>query len=205
MSLSAIRASNAKAFASLGHSCLVAVFVGGTAGIGRAMAQAFATSTKGSTLVLVGRSKESAEQLFSSLREAGAEGQYEFFQCDATLMNNVKKTSDDILSRHPKINYLVCTQGYLTLDGYTPTTEGIDKKLALNYYSRFRFFRDLLPALQRGQDSDGIGKAMTVLAPGKGGPIDDFIADFGLKDHYSVSNAANTGPTYNDLMVEAHY
>jgi len=205
MSISAIRASNATAFASLSQSRLVAVFVGGTAGIGRAMAHAFATSTKGSTLIIVGRNKSSAEELFGSLREAGADGQYEFVQCDATLMKNSKEAADTILSKHQKINYLVCTQGYLSLDGFTPTTEGIDKKLALNYYSRFRFFQDLIPGLQRGKEEDGIGKAMTILGAPNGASIEAFGDDFGLRDHYSVTNAASAGPAYNDLMIVVRF
>jgi len=201
MSLPALRASNAKAFSAL-PSRSVGVFVGGTAGIGQAMAETFASSTKGSTLVIVGRNRASAEKLFNSLRESGSDGDYEFVECDATLMKNVKHAAGEILSRHPKINYLVFSQGYLTLDGYTPTSEGIDKKLALNYYSRFRFITDLLPALQRGQEEDNVGKVMSVLAPGKGGPIDDFVDDMGLKDHYSTTSAKNAAPTYNDLMME---
>ena len=166
------------------------------------MAETFASSTKGSTLVIVGRNRASAEKLFSSLRESGSDGQYEFVECDATLMKNVKKAANDILSRHPKINYLVFSQGYLTLDGYTPTAEGIDKKLALNYYSRFRFVHDILPALRRGQDEDGVGKVMSVLGPGRGGSIDGFVDDMGLKENYSTTNAKNATPTYNDLMME---
>ena len=201
MTLPALRASNTAAFRALPARC-TGVFVGGTSGIGYAMAEAFATSSQEANLIIVGRNKGAAETLFNSLRESGAKGQYEFVECDATLMKNVKQAAETILQRHPKINFLVFTQGFLSFDGFTPTTEGIDKKLALNYYSRFRFIRDLLPALRKGYEEDGIGKVESIMRAGQGGPIDSYMDDFGLKDHYSTMAVARAAPTYNDLMME---
>lgn len=201
MSLAALRASNAKAFRALPAGC-TGVFVGGTSGIGYAMAEAFASSSQEATVIIVGRNKGAAETLFNSLRASGTKGQYEFIECDATLMKNVKQAGEAILDRHSKIHFLVFTQGFMSFDGHTPTVEGIDRKLALNYYSRFRFIRDLLPALRKGYEEDGIGKVESVLRAGKGGPIDSYMDDLGLKDHYSTMTVARAAPTYNDLMME---
>lgn len=37
-----------------------------------------------------------------------------------------------------KLNYLVLSQGILTLNGFDPTAEGIDRKLALHFYGRWK-------------------------------------------------------------------
>ena len=199
-SLSLIRASNA-AF----HSPYppVAVFVGGTSGIGQAMVERFARLTKGnSTIVIVGRNRAAAETIFASLPPATSPGTSarEFIECDASLMSNVHTASQEILSRHAKINYLILSPGILSLKGRDETSEGIDKKLALHYYARWKFIHDLLPSLEHAKEAGEEAKTMSVLGAGKGGEMD--VEDLGLKKDFSVAKAGLVAPTYNDLMLE---
>jgi NAD(P)-dependent dehydrogenase (short-subunit alcohol dehydrogenase family) len=205
-SLSSIRATNA-AFSHLKSPAPVAVFIGGTAGIGEAMARAFATHTKGnSNIVIVGRNKDAAETILSSLptpetTESNPQAQSrDFIQCDVTLMKNVQTTAQTIISKYPKINYLVLSPGYMTLAGRDETVEGIDKKLAVLYYARWNFIQRLVPALQRAKDANEEGAVVSVLGAGKGGSID--VNDLGLKETFSLKNAALATPTYTDLMLE---
>ncbi|KAF9024903.1 hypothetical protein BDZ89DRAFT_954226, partial [Hymenopellis radicata] len=67
----------------------VAVFVGGTSGVGEAMAKALASYLGGSLhLVIVGRNRDAAEKTFASLpRPEGV--LREFVSCDAYLMRNI--------------------------------------------------------------------------------------------------------------------
>ena len=115
-------------------------------------------------------------------------------------MKNVRTAAQTIISKYPKINYLVLSPGYLSLAGRDETVEGIDKKLAVHYYARWNFIHELVPALQRAKDANEEGAVMSVLAAGKGGAID--VNDLGLKETFSVQNASLTGVTYNDLMLE---
>ena len=196
-SISLIRASNA-AF----HSSYlpVAVFVGGTSGIGKAMVERFARLTNGnSSIIIVGRNRAAAETIFASLPSTET-STHEFIQCDATLMSNVHTTSQEILSRYNKINYLILSPGVFSLKGRDDTSEGIDKKLAVHYYARWRFIYDLLPSLERAKEAGEEAKTLSVLGAGKGGEID--VDDLGLKKSYSLSNAAMAAPTYTDLMME---
>ncbi|KAF8811630.1 NAD(P)-binding protein [Phlegmacium glaucopus] len=200
--LSLVRASNATFHSSYSP---VAVFVGGTSGIGQAMVERFARLTKGnSNIIIVGRNRTAAETIFASLPPAPSPGTYarEFIQCDATLMSNVHTASQEILSRYTKINYLILSPGILTLKGREETSEGIDKKLALHYYARWKFIHDLLPSLERAKEAGEEAKAMSVLAAGKGGEID--MEDLGLKKTFSLSKAGLTAPTYNDLMLKMY-
>ena len=211
-SLSNIRETNA-AFVHLATPAPVAVFVGGTSGIGEAMAHAFARHTKGnSTIIIVGRNKVAAERILAALpsptsvsgpgtgAETSINASREFVECDAILMCNVDRCTKEILAKHSKINYLVVSTGLLTLSGRDETSEGIDKKLAVHYYARWKFFHDLIPSLKRAKEAGEEGAVMSVLAAGDGGEIE--MEDLVLKKTFSVKNAALATPTYNDLMVE---
>ncbi|KAF9560803.1 NAD(P)-binding protein [Agrocybe pediades] len=180
----------------------VAVFVGGTAGIGEGMVRTLAQHTNGnSNIIIVGRNKEAADEILASLPPAPAGVKREFIQCDATLMKNISATTKEILSRYSKINYLVMTTGIMTLGGRDETTEGIDKKLAVHYYTRWKFLSDLLPALESAKEAGEEAKVVNVHAAGKGGSID--LDDLDLKKNYSSPRSALTTPTYNDLMMES--
>lgn len=124
----------------------VAVFVGGTAGIGAAMAKAFASHRNGDAhIVIVGRNRQAAEDLIASLpKPADGQPPHEFVECDASLMRNVRQTTAELIRRLPTINFLVLSAGFLTTQGRNETDEGIDKRLALHYYSRWRFIYEFV-------------------------------------------------------------
>jgi hypothetical protein len=58
-------------------------------------------------------------------------------------MKNVHAVSKDLVARLPKLNFLVLTTGILTMKGRDETPEGIDKKLAVHYYARWKFTYDV--------------------------------------------------------------
>ncbi|KIK51517.1 hypothetical protein GYMLUDRAFT_50529 [Collybiopsis luxurians FD-317 M1] len=199
-SVSAVRALNA----AFSPSYLpVAVFVGGTSGIGQGMAEAFAQHTKGNAhIILVGRNRTAAESIISKFpRPTLPSAKHEFIASDVSLMKNVQVTTKELLTHAPKINYLVLSAGILNMSGRDETEEGIDKKLAVHYYSRWKFMHELTPALVKAKEAGEDAKALSVFAPGNGRKIN--VDDLGLKKTYSVSAAALEAPTYNDLMVES--
>ncbi|TFY75294.1 hypothetical protein EWM64_g8716 [Hericium alpestre] len=180
----------------------VAVFVGGTSGIGQGMAEAFNRHTKGNShIVLVGRNRVAAEGIIERMKAASPEsrtGSYEFVPCDVSLMSDVHKSSAEIFSRHPKVNFLVLTAGFMSTTRDT-TPEGLDKKLAVQYYGRWSFINGLLPSLRAARDAGEDAKVFSVYSAGHGGDID--INDLGLKKSTS-SSIASEGSTYNDLMCD---
>ncbi|KAI0645565.1 hypothetical protein C8Q79DRAFT_1070870 [Trametes meyenii] len=182
----------------------VAVFVGGTSGIGRATAEAFARYTKGNAhIIIVGRNQAAADALIASFpKPTVPEAKHEFVQCDVFLMKNIQATTTDLRARLPKLNYLVLSAGLLNFKGRDDTEEGVDRRLGLHYYSRWKFIHDLLPLLQKAKDAGEDAKAMSVLAPGDGRPVD--MDDLGLKKYYTFPKAGMTSPTYTDLMMESY-
>ncbi|KAJ6551019.1 NAD(P)-binding protein [Mycena vulgaris] len=149
----------------------VTVVFGGTSGIGAGTLQAFARHTQGVVhIVVVSRSKASADTLFASLPQH-PDSLYEFFPVDCTLMRNVKAVCRELSARLTKINYLVLSQGYFLL-GASPTEEGLDPLHALMMYGRVRATLDLGPLVQAAAALGEDAHIMTVAYAGIGGPID---------------------------------
>ncbi|KAF9255587.1 NAD-P-binding protein [Marasmius fiardii PR-910] len=202
-SISAKRESNASYLRSLPYMP-VAIFVGGTSGIGQGMAEAFATHTQGNAhIVIVGRNKSAADEIISRFpKPTSSEAKHEFVQCDATLMQNVEKATSELISRIPKIDYLVMSPGYTTMKDRDESVEGIDRKLAVHYYARWKFVNDLLPALRKAQEAGEDARVYSVLSAGYGGNVD--TEDLGLRKTFSKTRLALVAPTYNDLMMEEY-
>lgn len=74
--------------------------------------------------------------MIAELKKLNAGGKYEFVQADLTLMKSVKGVAKGIASKVDKINYLCMSPGILSFKGKDDTEEGIDRKMALNYYAR---------------------------------------------------------------------
>lgn len=199
-SASAARSYNASQSSST-KDLPVAVFVGGTSGIGRAMASAFATHTNGrARIVIIGRNQKAAEDLRATLPSPARE-QLLFISCDMKLMRNVTTATRELAAHGiDKINYLVLSSGVLPAEGRIETEEGIDEKLAIAYYGRWKFVYGLQGALAKAAAAGEPAKVLTVLAAGAGGPIE--LDDLGLKKNYGLIHTSKSQATYTDLMVE---
>ncbi|KAI0675357.1 NAD(P)-binding protein, partial [Trametes maxima] len=181
----------------------VAIFVGGTSGIGRATAEAFARYTKGNAhIILIGRSKLAADAIIATFPKPTApEAKHEFIACDVSLMKNVQATTSALTAHLPKLNFLVLSPGLINFRGRDETEEGIDRRLSLHYYARWKFTYDLVSLLRKAKDADEDAKVLSVLGAGYGGEID--LDDLGMKKSYSIMRAGLTSPTYTDLMMES--
>ncbi|KAJ7289768.1 hypothetical protein C8J57DRAFT_1278384 [Mycena rebaudengoi] len=121
-----------------------------------------------------------ARDTISSFPPATSEGTYEFVKCDATLMKNVETTTRSLFEPLSKINFLVLSHGFFTLiASRNETSEGIDKKLALLYYARWK---------------------ESILGAGTGGTID--MDDLGLEKGYTALKADLSSTMYADLMMQ---
>ena len=132
--------------------------------MGHTTAAAFARHTKGDAhIILCGRNRSTAEAIIASFSKC-PRSQYKFVQSDVTMMRNVHTVTAGLLVTWLKLNYVFVTTGFVTLRGRDETSEGLDTKLALNYYTQWKFVYELMPLMRKAKDAGEDTQVMSVLA-----------------------------------------
>jgi NAD(P)-dependent dehydrogenase (short-subunit alcohol dehydrogenase family) len=185
----AATASNARILSSL-KSPLNVVVVGGTSGIGRAIAVSIAQHCPSANITIVGRNESAANAILPQL---GANPK--FIRADVSLMSEIRTAAQKINA----VDMLVLSQGILTMAGRTPTTENIDNKLALHYYGRILFVQELLSLLRSSPNG---GKVLFVLDGVRGSPSKINWDDMALENTFSLSSAANHATSFTNLAMQ---
>ncbi|RGP78869.1 hypothetical protein FLONG3_3068 [Fusarium longipes] len=162
--------------------------IGGTGGIGYAIACRIAANTPSSTVIISGRN-EPKNIPHSNIQ---------FRALDASSMRAIKSYTDELKASQDRFSTLVLTQGILTTAGRTETSEGIDRKMALHYYGRQLLIRELMPALTED------AKVLIVLDSLRGGPDTMKWDDLDLKSNFTLANAAAHCMSMNDAMIQYH-
>jgi NAD(P)-dependent dehydrogenase (short-subunit alcohol dehydrogenase family) len=164
-----------------------ALVVGGTSGIGNAIASRIASTNSSAHIIISGRKKP----------EVIPHANMEFRQLDASSMRAIKRYTDSYKSAgEPELDLLVLTQGILTMAGRTETPEGLDNKMALHYYGRQLLIRELTPVLKDD------AKVILVLDSLRGSPDKLIWDDLDLKNNFTLGNAAGHCMAMNDGMMQ---
>jgi NAD(P)-dependent dehydrogenase (short-subunit alcohol dehydrogenase family) len=137
----------------------VCVVTGGTAGIGRATAEELAR--RGATVVVLGRTPESAERARSEIAAATGNENVEAVAADLASQEQVRRVAAEILARHPQVHVLVNNAGVFP-PARVETEDGIEQALAVNYLSHFLLTHALLDALKAGAPSRIVNVASQV-------------------------------------------
>ncbi|KAF7329266.1 hypothetical protein MKEN_00187500 [Mycena kentingensis (nom. inval.)] len=199
-SLSIVRAANASQISTVLGARPVCIVVGGTSGIGQGIAEAVARHTSGDAhIILVGRNHTAAEEVIARF-PLHAEATHEFVECDLSLVANVKRVAASLQSRLPRVDLLVFTSGAVSLQS-TVTSEGIERSMAIWYYSRWAFIDALLPLL-------GGARVLSMLNAvlGKTLDADDIDLKKALGRVKTLGDLQEVGQivgTYQDYMVKA--
>lgn len=107
-----VRASNAQISKSL-PAGLVAVFVGGTNGVGEVTIKQFVKHTIRPRVFLVGRSKEAGNRIIAECKAINPDGIYVLILKELSLLKNVDEVCKEILAQETHINLLFLTIGTL--------------------------------------------------------------------------------------------
>lgn len=110
VTLSEVHASNAQIATALPPG-LVAVFVGGTNGIGEAALLEFARHARQPRVYFVGRSQEAGDRIAAECRDLNPDGEFIFIKADLSLMRNVDDVCQEIKSKEKAINLLFLSCG----------------------------------------------------------------------------------------------
>ncbi|KAK5166609.1 uncharacterized protein LTR77_008152 [Saxophila tyrrhenica] len=192
-----VRESNSKGKQLEG---LVAVFVGGTGGIGESTAKEFFLRTTKPRAYIVGRSAERGNKIVRQLNQSNPGGAAFFIQKDVSVLRNVDELCVELKQRERKINSLVLTAGYMTLRGRTETEEGIDQKMSVNYYSRIRCILNLMPMLENASNAGELSRVITVLAAGSEGEVR--LTDLELKQNFTLHACLAHCVVMTDFTIE---
>jgi NAD(P)-dependent dehydrogenase (short-subunit alcohol dehydrogenase family) len=199
VALSEVRTSNAT-LKSL-SSGLVAVFVGGTSGIGLFTAREFVRNTTSPKVYLIGRNQTEATKIIDELKSINSTSQINFIQKDVSLLRNVDEVCNVIKSKEKSVNLLFMTCGYFTLKGRDETDEGLDRKFALHYYTRMRFVDQLLPLLTTTSAVNTLSRVVAVLDPQPGLKSAPNFSDLDLKTNFSLRNCMMHASSMTNLAL----
>jgi len=162
------------------------LIVGGTSGIGRGLAEYYAA--KGANVTIMGRNEEAAREI------AAAHPGVTFTKVEGTLLRDIVRVTDEFKRNNPRLDALILCQGILTFKS-KQTNEGLDDGLALIYYGRMLFIRELLPIMPPGS------RVLTVLNAERGNHDKVHWDDLDLKKSFSVFAAINHVFAFNDIMM----
>lgn len=174
-------------------SGLVAVFIGGTSGIGEYTLKQFARQVPQSRVYFVGRSEEAGDRIAKECKAWNPDGEFTFIKADISLLRVVDDVCRNIKEREKYINLLFMSQGTLaqhtgialfppppmppSSDGLptrqlnprdAETSENLPTAFSLMHYSRARFALNLLPLLAA---APRLRRILSVLAGTKEGPV----------------------------------
>ncbi|KAJ6023963.1 short-chain dehydrogenases/reductase [Penicillium herquei] len=174
---------------------VVALFAGGTSGIGRSTAVKLASAIACPTIYIVGRNQAAGAQVLEELKAANKNGSYSFMAADVSHLRNVDEVCQKLQSNIEVLDLLFLSSGGLTFSKKEGDAK-IDVNHILRYYSRMRFIYNLLPTLEVAKSP----RVVSVLASGKEMKIEEDNLD--LQKDFSFSASTGYPATMTSLAFE---
>lgn len=122
----------------------VALVTGGTGGIGLATARAL--STRGATVVVVGRRPDSTTRAARALTSTPGAGPVDALTADLAVQREVRRVADHVHRTHPRLDVLVNNIGVVAPHAAL-TEDGTERTFATNHLAAFLLTDLLLPLL----------------------------------------------------------
>ncbi|RFU29282.1 hypothetical protein B7463_g7055, partial [Scytalidium lignicola] len=174
---------------------LVAVFLGGTSGVGETAVKQFAKHAIKPKIYIVGRSQEAADRITSECKKLNAGGEYVFLKSDLSLLKNVDAVSEEIKKREEYVNLLVLSTGSL-IQG-VETSEGLNYTLSLVLHTRLLFTINLLPLMIK---APSLRRVVSIFAGTKEGQI--VLSDIQARREVSLMKLRGHGTSIMTLCLE---
>ena len=170
------------------------IITGATDGIGLAAAKSIAK--KGYHVSLVGRNPDKGKKALETIISHSGNENLDFFECDLSLVANVKDLADRIKQKHSKIDVLLNNAGGANKTKQI-TSEGLEKTFATNQMNYFVLSTELLNILSESND----GRIVNVASNAHIGAEVDYAninseKSFSAWTSYCVSKLMNIMFTY---------
>lgn len=156
----------------------VAVFVGGTSGIGQLTIRALVATGASVRIYLVGRksSEKRSSTFIQELRAINPKAEVVWTEGEISLLAETKRVCNVIMRKEAHVDLLFLSTGYAPFGPRQETAEGVEIAQSLEYYSRVLFIRHLLPLLEAAESP----RVVSVLGGGMESRAVD-LDDLGLK------------------------
>ena len=176
------------------------IITGATDGIGLAAAKSIAK--KGYHISLVGRNPDKGKKALEAIIEYSGNENLDFFECDLSLVANVKDLADRIKNKHSKIDVLLNNAGGANKTKQI-TSEGLEKTFATNQMNYFVLSTELLNILSESND----GRIVNVASNAHIGAEVDYEninseKSFSAWTSYCVSKLMNIMFTYQLSLMQ---
>lgn len=161
----------------------IALVTGGTAGIGKAIAQRFAE--EGATVVIFGTNPERGNQVVEEIVQAQGEGRASFMAVDVSRKQEVNEAVKKLLEKHGRVDILVNNAG-ITRDLLLMKMEeqDWDNVLAVNVKSCYNLCHALVRPMMKARKGKIINMSSVIGLIGNAGQV-----------NYAASKAAINGFT----------
>ena len=170
------------------------IITGATDGIGLAAAKSIAS--KGYKIGLVGRNPDKGKKAIDEIIAHSGNKNLDFFECDLSLVKNVKTLADQIKQQYSNIDVLLNNAGGANKTKNI-TSEGLEKTFSTNQMNYFVLSTELLNIISESDD----GRIVNVASNAHIGAEVDYAninceKSFSAWTSYSVSKLMNIMFTY---------
>ena len=148
----------------------VILVTGGTEGIGKAAARAFARA--GATLVLVGRNREKTDKVVAELKEETGNAKVESILGDLAAMSDIRAVATAFKARHDRLDVLVNNAGGVFMERKL-TADGLEHTFALNHLGYFLLTHELRDVLAKTPGARVVSTSSGAHSPSKLSDIDE--------------------------------
>ena len=176
------------------------IITGATDGIGLAAAKE--VSKKGYHIGLVGRNPEKGKKAIETIISYSGNENLDFFECDLSLVKNVKSLSEQIKQKYNKVDVLLNNAGGANKKEII-TSEGLEKTFATNQMNYFVLSTELLNIISESND----GRIVNVASNAHIGAEVDYgninsEKSFSAWTSYCVSKLMNIMFTYQLSLMQ---
>ena len=176
------------------------IITGATDGIGLAAAKEIAK--KDYHIGLVGRNPEKGKQAIDTIISHSGNENLDFFECDLSLVKNVKSLSEQIKQKYNKVDVLLNNAGGANKKKII-TSEGLEKTFATNQMNYFVLSTELLDIISESND----GRIVNVASNAHIGAEVDYEninseKNFSAWTSYCVSKLMNIMFTYQLSSIQ---